>query len=431
MPEKLKILVVDDVATNLEIVADTLFSAGYKVATATNGKRALRRLETYSPDLILLDVQMPEMNGFEVCQQLKATPQTAEIPVIFTTAFSDMEHVSKGFSLGAVDYITKPFQELELLARVNTHLQLRRNQQTLEQRVQERTAELEKLLHKLQASQLQLVQQEKMSALGNLIAGVAHEMNNPISCVSGNVLELKENLADIFSYINLCLNQAPTTEQRACADSIDLEFLLEDMPKMVFSMEKACDRILNISRSLCVFSRSDQESKVTIDLHSGLDSTLLILKHRLKANDDRPEIEVIKHYGELPNVYCFPSRLHQVFMNLLANAIDALEDSNQDKTYQEVQAQPNQIILETAWRDNHATIRVKDNGLGMPQDIQTQIFDYLYTTKESGKGTGLGLAIVKQIIVEDHHGNIQVNSEVGQGTEFILTLPIGDSDTLR
>ncbi len=427
MPEKAKILAVDDIAANLEIIVETLSSAGYKIATATSGKRALNRLESFRPDLILLDIQMPEMNGFEVCQQLKVNPKTAEIPVIFVTAFSDMESVSKGFSLGAVDYITKPFREAELLARVNTHIQLRQINQELEQRVQERTHELENILSQLRKSQLQLIQQEKMSALGNLVAGVAHEINNPISCVSGNVLELKNNLRDIFSYINLCQKQTSSKEQEDCANEIDLEFLLEDIPKMMISVENACDRIMNISRSLRTFSRIDQENKTLADLHEGLDSTLLILKHRLKGDDNHPQIDVIKDYGDLPDVYCFSGKLNQVFMNLITNAIDALEDSNKEKTDSEIQDRPSQIKLKTTCFEDHVNIHIKDNGIGMPKDIQKRIFDHLYTTKEIGKGTGLGLAIVKQIIVEVHGGSIQVKSEVGQGTEFIVTLPIGDA----
>ncbi|NEQ54628.1 MAG: response regulator, partial [Leptolyngbya sp. SIO3F4] len=201
---------------------ETLSSAGYKVATATSGQRALKRLESFHPDLILLDIQMPGMDGFEVCRQLKTSSSTAEIPVIFITAFSEIDNISKGFSLGAVDYITKPFQNEELLVRVNTHLQLRQINQDLEKRVQERTCELEVLLDQLKTSQLKLIQQEKMSALGNLIAGVAHEINNPVSCVSGNVLELKRNLADIFSYIALCQKQVSVKEQEAYANEIEL-----------------------------------------------------------------------------------------------------------------------------------------------------------------------------------------------------------------
>ncbi|NEQ55740.1 MAG: HAMP domain-containing histidine kinase, partial [Leptolyngbya sp. SIO3F4] len=274
---------------------------------------------------------------------------------------------------------------------------------------------------------LKLIQQEKMSALGNLIAGVAHEINNPVSCVSGNVLELKRNLADIFSYIALCQKQVSVKGQEAYANEIELAFLLEDLPKMMISMENACDRIMNISKSLSLFSRVDQASKIAIDLHDGLESTLLILKHRLKANDDRPKIKINKHYGDLPDIYCFPSRLNQVFMNLLVNAIDALEESNRGKTYEEIQINPNQITLKTTCVDNQIVIHVKDNGTGMSEDVQKRMFDHLYTTKEVGKGTGLGLTIVKQIIEEVHGGSIRTASKVGEGTEFILSLPTGEA----
>ena len=196
---------------------------------------------------------------------------------------------------------------------------------------------------------------------------------------------------------------------------------------MMNSMENACDRIIDISRSLRAFARRDLDTRVAVDLHAELESTLLILKHRFKANDDRPEIELIKHYGELPDVDCFPSKLNQVFMNLLANAIDALEDSNQNKTYQEIQQNPNRITLETAWVEDQVMIRIEDNGTGISDTVQQRMFDHLYTTKEAGKGTGLGLTIVKQIIVDAHGGEIQVKSESGVGTAFILTLPVGES----
>ncbi|MEO0407197.1 MAG: response regulator [Cyanobacteria bacterium P01_A01_bin.135] len=422
MTEKAKILAVDDVAANLEVIVGALSSEGYKVATATSGYRALKRLEVHRADLILLDVKMQGMDGFQVCQQLKANPETADIPVIFITALSDTSSISRGFALGAVDYVAKPFREVELLARVNTHIQLRQSNQTLEKRVQERTCELEELLSKLEKSQLQLIKQEKMSALGNLVAGVAHEINNPVSCVSGNIAELKRNLADIFTFAILFQSQASVEEQKKFANKIDLDFLLEDVPKMMASMENACDRILDISRSLRSFSRMDR-NKTLVNLHEGLESTLLILSHRLKANHNRPKIEVIKHYGDLPEVYCFSDGLNQVLMNLLVNAIDAVEDSNRGKSYSEVQACPNQITLKTACADHQVSIGIKDNGVGMPDDVKKRIFDPLYTTKDVNRGTGLGLAIVKQIIEEDHGGRIRVESTVGKGTEFMLWFP--------
>ncbi|NER81153.1 MAG: hybrid sensor histidine kinase/response regulator [Leptolyngbya sp. SIO1D8] len=424
MRDKAKILMVDDVPANLEVITEILSSAGYTVATAISGERALKRLQTYDPDLILLDIQMPVMDGFETCRRIKELPDMANIPIIFITALSDSESIVKGFSLGAVDYISKPFQALELLARVNTHLQLHQLNYTLENRVAERTRKLEEALEQLKESQLQLIQQEKMSALGNLVAGVAHEINNPINSVSGNLLEMKQVMTDLLEHLALYQQQASTDEIQKHAKEIDLKYLLEDIPKMIDSMEKGCDRIRNISTSIRVFSRADKGIKTGFNLHEGLDSMLLILKPRLRAVENRPPIQVFKSYGNLPEIQCFPGQINQVFMNILANAIDALEEKNQGKLYEEIEANPNRIEIKTETADGQVFIHIWDNGIGMSEAVQKQIFDYLYTTKEVGKGTGLGLTISHRIIVESHSGLITVASVPNQGSKFILALPI-------
>ena len=424
MQNKAQILVVDDVPANLEVIIETLASQSYDVAIAISGERALNRLQTYRPDLILLDVQMPGIDGFETCQQIKADPRLAAIPIIFITALSDTESIVKGFSLGAVDYVNKPFRESELLARVKTHLQLQQMKQQLEQQVAERTQSLEAAMDKLKSSQIQLIQQEKMSALGNLVSGIAHEINNPIGFVRGNVKELKRNLNDVFEHLSLYQQETAAEDIEEHAEDIDLNFLLKDIPKMMDSMTIGCDRIRDISTSLRTFSREDQDTQTTFDLHKGIDSTLLILKHRLKSNDARPAIEVIKHYGELPQVQCFLGQLNQVFMNILANAIDALEEYSQGKSKDELKAAPNQITIKTAVVGKQVYIHIRDNGGGMPDAVKQRVFDHLYTTKEVGRGTGLGLAIAHQIIVEKHGGQIAVDSTPNHGTEFTLMLPV-------
>lgn len=293
-----------------------------------------------------------------------------------------------------------------------------------EARINQQNQDLEQALTQLQKTQLQLVQQEKMSALGNLVAGVAHEINNPLGFVGGNVAELKRCLEELVEHLALYRQQASAETIAAHAEAIEIDYLLGDLPKMLESMTAGCDRLRNISVSLRSFARDDKETKVAFSLHEGLDSTLLILKHRLKANKHRPAIQVHKYYGNLPEVSCFPGQLNQVFMNLLANAIDALDDRSQAEDYHTLEANPNRITITTKFEQAQIVIHITDNGPGIPENIKPRIFDHLYTTKEIGKGTGLGLAIAKQIIVETHGGQIAVNSKLEHGTEFVLTLPV-------
>ena len=289
----------------------------------------------------------------------------------------------------------------------------------------EQNQQLEQTLKNLQQAQLQIVQSEKMSALGNLVAGVAHEINNPIGFISGNLSEAKRSFADIIEHLELYRADAPKSEIADHAEEIDLDYLLEDLPQMIDSMQVGCDRICSISTSLRTFSRGDKDYKVSFNIHDGIDSALLILKHRLKANEQRPPIEVMTKYGNLPKIECFPGQLNQVFMNLLANAIDALEESNQGRSFNEIAVNPNCITICTDVVDEGSIkIIIGDNGTGMKEKVKQHIFDHLFTTKGVGKGTGLGLAIVRQIAVEKHGGSIDVMSEPGIGTEFAIVLPV-------
>ncbi|MBD2497783.1 ATP-binding sensor histidine kinase [Nostoc sp. FACHB-280] len=292
---------------------------------------------------------------------------------------------------------------------------------------QEYAQKLEQAFTDLQNAQLQIVQSEKMSALGNLVAGVAHEMNNPLGFISATLQQTKPNFADITEHLKLYQEnlENPGVEIQDHAEKIDLEYLLEDLPKTIDAMVMACDRLKNISTSLRTFSRADKDYKVQFNLHEGIDSTVLILKHRLKANQQHPAIEVITNYGDLPLVNCFPGQLNQVFMNILANAIDALEEANIGKSFAEIQAYPNRITITTSIINNqYVKISIADNGKGMSAEVQEKIFDHLFTTKAVGKGTGLGLAIARQIVEEKHGGKITVHSVLGEGTEFVISLPI-------
>ena len=424
----IEILVVDDTVANLEVLTEILSSAQYNVSAVTSGKRALKQLQHQSPALILLDIQMPEMDGFETCKHIKSNPNTASIPIIFITALSDIESIVKGFSLGAVDYITKPFQKTELLARVRTQLKLYFLTEHLEEQVISRTAALKIALEKLQQSQLQIVQNEKMATLGNLVAGVAHEINNPIGFLNGSVKNGENYVRDLLDHLAVYQQHYPNRPKaiQDHAKEIDLTFLSEDFPKLLSSMREATNRIKDISTSLRTFSRSDIDHKISADLHEGLDSTLMILKYRLKANEHRPAIVVVKEYGVLPVITCFPGQLNQVFINILANAIDMFDEMAQKTTFDILKNYPQIITIQTqiAPENKWVEIHIRDNGIGMTDDVKSRIFDHAFTTKGVGQGTGLGLAIAYQIVTETHGGRLAVESVPGQGSTFIIQLPL-------
>ncbi len=423
-PPKATILLVDDNPTNIQVLFDVLEEFGYRVAIAKSGEIALQRLQIFQPDIILLDVMMPGMDGFETCQRLKTNPATGDIPVIFMTALSDTVDKVKGLSLGAVDYVTKPIQHEETLARIQVHLQLRATQKALAQR----TLELSTALTSLQQSQLQLVQSEKMSSLGQLVAGVAHEINNPINFIYGNLQPAEDYIQDLLHLIDYYQKYVPTPPQpvQDYIESIDLEFLTSDLQKLMNSMELGADRIRKIVLSLRNFSRLDEAECKPVNLHEGLDSTLVILHYRLKQKDKMPAIAIVKEYGDLPLVECYAGQLNQVFMNLLANAVDAIEEAYQTAVEAGNPGYVGQITIQTALSGNGELIeiRMRDNGMGMAPTIQSRIFDYLFTTKAPGKGTGIGLAIAHQIIVQKHHGSIHVDSTPGQGATFVIQLPL-------
>ncbi len=217
----------------------------------------------------------------------------------------------------------------------------------------------------------------------------------------------------------------PTPEIQSAAEDIDLEFLQEDLPKMLASMKLGTDRIRQIVLSLRNFSRMDEAESKAIDIHEGIDSTLMILQHRLKARPEQPEIEMVKDYAALPLVECYPGQLNQVFMNILVNSIDAIEESNANCTYQKIKDHPNRITIRTSIVDAvWVEVAIADNGVGIPKEVQQRIFDPFFTTKPLGKGTGMGMSISYQIVTEKHGGKLECVSSPGKGTEFVIWIPL-------
>ncbi len=461
------ILVVDDTPENLRLLAGILSEKGYKVRPVPNGKLALSAAQKMPPDLVLLDVMMPEMDGYEVCQQLKDSEITKDIPVIFISAINDVMDKVKAFEVGGVDFITKPFQVEEVLARIETHLKICSLQQTL----QEKNQDLATAIHELQATQEHLIQSEKMAALGQLIAGIAHEINTPLGIIGSSIDNIanfwddnlpkmpqffqeisEENQGYFLSLLYRSTNQLnlfTSKEKRKfkqqlirdlmaesvqnpdeIADTlVDMEiydnieqllpfFKLPDwevvfntayqftsFKKSISLIQRATAKSGKVVFALKSYAHFDsKDEKVQANLHDGIDTVLTLYQNQLKHG-----IEVVKDYGNLPQIICYPDDLNQVWTNLIHNALQAMD-------YKGI------LTIETQQQDANIILKFTDNGKGIPPEVITKIFQPFFTTKSAGEGSGLGLDIVKKI-VNKHEGTIDVESVPGQ-TTFTVSLPI-------
>ncbi|WYM03227.2 MAG: GAF domain-containing sensor histidine kinase [Gloeotrichia echinulata DVL01] len=317
--------------------------------------------------------------------------------------------------------------EVKFMAQIANQLGVALQQAELFNQTRQQAQELTQLLHDLQATQTQLIQTEKMSSLGQLVAGIAHEINNPVNFIYGNLTHVSDYAEDLLGMLELYDKQNLKSSPEICerAEEIDLEFITEDLPKSLSSMKVGIDRIRQIVLGLRNFSRLDEAEMKAVNIHDGIDSSLLILQHRLKAKPDSPAIQLVKEYGDLPLVECYAGQLNQVFMNVLSNAIDALEDYRDSKS----EPHSSQITIRTTLKElqGHVptvVIRIADNGPGIPEAIKARICDPFFTTKPVGKGTGLGLSISYKIIVDKHGGVFKCDSQSGLGTEFSMEIPI-------
>ncbi|MDZ7994343.1 MAG: PAS domain S-box protein [Nostoc sp. EfeVER01] len=298
---------------------------------------------------------------------------------------------------------------------------------TAEETLRQKAEDLECALKELQSTQAHLLQSEKMSSIGQLVAGVAHEINNPTSFIYSNIQPANEYINDLLLLIELYQEHYPNPVKviQEQIEAIDLEFLMADLPKLLSSMKMGADRIKQIVLSLRNFSRMDEAECKAVDIHLGIDSTLVILEHRLKAQHNRPAIEIIKEYGKLPLVECYAGQLNQVFMNILVNALDALEQRDAKRSIEQMQEAPSTINIFTQLSPHgKVMIRFVDNGVGIPENVLKRLFDPFFTTKPVGIGTGLGLSISYQIVVEKHKGKLTCLSIPEQGTEFQIEIPI-------
>ncbi len=364
-------------------------------------------------------IMLPLINSLEKLQKGASAIATGKLDYRLNINTKDeLEQLANEFNR-MTGKLTESYSEI--IERSGELLKLNRN---LKNEISDRTqaqAELQATLDELKNTQAQLIQTEKMSSLGQMVAGVAHEINNPVSFVYGNINHVNDYVTDILELIELYQQElsSPGEDIEEKLEDMELDFVKEDLPKILASMKMGATRIREIVLSLRNFSRLDEADMKEVDIHEGIESTLLILQNRLKSKPNRTGIEIIKNYNNLPKIECYPGQLNQTFMNILSNAIDVLEEGRDTFGMQNPQ-----ISINTELIDNKKiAVRIADNGMGMSEEVKNKLFDPFFTTKPVGKGTGLGLSITYQIIVDKHQGKLYCVSEPGKGTEFIIEIP--------
>ncbi|MBD2579362.1 ATP-binding protein [Oscillatoria sp. FACHB-1406] len=328
----------------------------------------------------------------------------------------------------SIKQLQQQVQQLERQNRV-LHKKLERaesNRMLLEDSYEIQSQQTKKIIHDLKVMQAKLVESEKMSALGVLVAGIAHEINNPMNFIHVNIGHTGSYVQSLIELLHLYQKYypEPVSEIIEVSQDLDLEFVVDDLFKLLKSMQVGSHRIRNIVLGLRTFARLDEAEYKEVDLHEGLESTLMILQHRLMANANPQGISIVKQYEPLPNIACYAGKLNQVFMALLVNAIDAIEERQSQQRKSGNESEEGCITLRTSASEGWVEVAIADNGIGMSEEVQQQIFNPFFTTKSVGKGTGMGLAIAYQIIVELHQGQLSCYSELGKGTEFTIEIPI-------
>ena len=419
------ILIVDDEDSILETFVGVFEKRGDRVYSARCGEEAQKVMGRAEIEVVVLDVKMPGLSGIDVLRWIKKAYPLTE--VVMMTGYASIDDGVFVLKEGADDYLIKPFRDLdEVVLVVDNAIAVRQMKienialtKGLEQRVQERTRELEEAMEALKNAQTQLVQQEKMVSIGQLAAGVAHEINNPVAFVSTNLRTLKEYVEELSRLIaktnemeqaleseDLSRMRSLCTEVIALKQEMNLDFIMEDLEHLIEESLEGTERVRRIVMDLRHFSHRGEEEMRYADLNEELESTLNIVWNELKY-----KATVIKEYGDLPQIHCYPTELNQVFMNLLVNAAHAIPDRGE-------------ITVRTYQENGKVFVQICDTGEGIPKENLPKLFEPFFTTKAPGSGMGLGLSIAYSIVVEKHHGSIVVESEVGKGTTFAITLPI-------
>ena len=422
-----QILIVDDTPANLKLLSEILTRHNYQVRPASSGFLALKSVAVEKPDLILLDIKMPNMDGYEVCRRLKADKSSAKIPVIFISALDDINDKIKGFNAGGVDYITKPFQTEEILARVKTHIALANLQEMQEIRsiqLEQKNTALENAYAELKKVQMQFIQQEKLAAIGQLAAGVAHEINNPLGFVNSNFTSLSQYTTIIKELILLYqplkdLINAYSFDDDKVLKAIEsfenqqrVEDILEDLEDLITESKGGLKRISKIVTSLQNFAWHDNQNEyVLFDLNQGIENALVLAHHSIKdiANTSQ-------ELTALPMIQAIGGYINQVLLHLILNAAHAIKAKNL--------AELGQIEVKSWQSEDAVFCSVSDNGIGISPENRLRIFETFFTTKPVGEGTGLGLSMSYDIIVNKHNGELSVESKEGIGSIFTIKLPI-------
>ena len=378
------VLIVDDTPHNVALLRDLLVPRGYRTYEAENGLQALELLRAEQPDIILLDVMMPGLDGFETCRRLKANAATRDIPVIFLTARAEETDLLAGFEAGAVDYLTKPFNHPELLKRVETHVQLHKLQQSLERQVEEKTE--------------QLLRAQKLEGMGQLAAGIAHEVSSPVQFISTN--------AELAGHALATLQGTPGAEAQHCISEID---------QSLRAIEEGVSRIVEIVSGMRVLAHPSVGEQEHANLNSIVEGATAVCRHEWKyvAELDLALAE------DLPKVLCYPGEISQAVVNLIVNAAHAIADAIEQRG-----DVGGRIRVATGQDGAWVKLSVGDNGSGIPAHVRERMFDLFFTTKALNRGTGQGLSLVQRVITERHGGQVSCDTEVGKGTTFTISMPI-------